>query len=96
MKNRILALTIVLLSLTGCLQKVTEVDGLDRVITVGEFNAQPALRDRILKICANDPGRLRADPNCVNVMQAARTSTAGTGNFPRLDMSLPSSMKEKK
>lgn len=96
MKTRILAMTIVLLSLAGCLQKVTEVPGLDRVVTVGEFNAQPALRDRILKFCANDPGRLRADPNCVNVMQAARTSTAGTGNFPRLDTSLPPSMTGKK
>lgn len=96
MKNRILALATVVLSLAGCLQKVTEVPGLDRVMTVGEFNAQPAVRERVLKFCANDPGRFKADPNCVNVMQAARTSTAGTGNFPRLDMSLPSSMKEKK
>jgi hypothetical protein len=96
MKNQILALTTVVLSLAGCLQKVTEVPGLDRVMTVGEFNAQPALRDRILKFCANDPGKLRGDPNCVNVIQAARTSTFGTGNFPRLDMSPPPSMTGKK
>jgi len=85
MKTRIFAVTIVL-SLAGCLQKVTEVPGLDRVLTAGEFTAQPALRDRVLKFCSNDPGRYRQDPNCVNSLQSARTTSFGSGNFPSLGL----------
>lgn len=96
MKIRFLAMPIVVLSIAGCLQKVTEIPGLDRVMTTSEFTAQPALRDRVLKFCANDPGRYRADPNCVNSQQSARATAFGTGNFPSLDTSLPDSMKGNK
>jgi len=95
MKNRILA-TICFLSLTGCMQKVTQVPGLDRVMTASEFTAQPELRDRVLKFCADDPGRYKTDPNCLNSQQSARVTTSGTGNFPSLDTSPPASMTGKK
>lgn len=98
MKTRILATAIVVLSLTGCLQKVTEVPGLDRVLTTSEFSAQRALRARVLQFCANDPGRYREDPNCVNSLQSARITAAGSGSgyVARIDSSLPDGFKEKK
>lgn len=83
----------IVLSVTGCSQKVTEIAFLDRVMTAAEFQAQPALKDRVLTFCANDPGRYRTDPNCINAGQAFRLASSGTGNFPRLDTSLPPGLK---
>ena len=80
MKNRIL-MAIPLFLLSACVQKVTEVPGLDQVMTSGEFSAQPALRDRVLKFCANDPGRYKTDPNCVNSQQSFRDTIVGSGKF---------------
>jgi hypothetical protein len=96
MKTRILAMATVVLSLAACVQKVTEVPGLDRVLTAGEFSTQRALRDRVLHFCANDPSRYRQDPNCVNSLQSARVTAAGSGQFPRLGASLSEGSKEKK
>lgn len=89
MKKRFFAMTAIVLSLTAYAEPVTKVPGLDRVMTVSEFSAQPALRDRILKFCANDPGRYRQDPNCINAVQSGRITSAGSGKFPRIDSSLP-------
>lgn len=96
MKTRILAMTIVLLAVTACSQKVTEVPGLDRVLTASEFTAQTALRERVLRFCADDPGRYRTDPNCINSQQSLRASLTGSGNFPRLDTTLPTFVTGKK
>lgn len=96
MKTSIFAMATIFISLAGCVQKVTEVPGLDRVLTASEFATQRALRDRVLHFCANDPGRYRQDPNCVNSLQSARISAAGNGPFPSLDASLSHGSKEKK
>lgn len=92
MKTIACAATAAIVLLVGCSQKVTEIPGLDRVMTAAEFQAQPAVQNRVLAFCANDPGRYRADPNCVNASQAFRLASSGTGNFPRLDTSLPPGM----
>lgn len=96
MKTCNFAMTIIFLAVTGCSQKITEVPGLDRVLTVGEFTAQAALQERVLRFCANDPGRFRTDPNCVNSQQAARANLFGSGGIPRLDTTLPTFVTGKK
>jgi hypothetical protein len=95
MKTQILAMTIIL-AVTGCSQKVTEVPGLDRVLTASEFAAQAALRERVLRFCADDPGRYRTDPNCVNSQQSLRANLTGSGKFPPLDTTLPTFVTGKK
>lgn len=52
------------------------------VLTVDDYLKQPDLRRKVFAACANDPGRKRADPNCVNALRAERVASAGTGNFP--------------
>jgi len=63
---------------------VTVVPDLDRVLTVDDFLAQPAVRMKVSAFCSNDPGRTRLDPNCVNVQRADRIAAAGKGDFPRV------------
>ena len=89
MNKLTLAVTVMAAAVLGCTQKVTEIPGLDRVMTATEFNAQPPLRERVLRFCADDPGRYRADPNCVNAAQSIRLASAGNGNFPRVQPKLP-------
>lgn len=79
--------------LVGCSGKPTQIPFLDRVMTVDEFTAQPDVREKVLVLCANDPGRVGTDPNCVNAKQSTRMATSGAGNFPRLDISPPSNAK---
>lgn len=75
--------------LAGCVEKVTQVPFLDKVLTASEFSAQPPLRQRVLVFCADDPGRFRGDPNCVNAQQSARSTMVGNGNFPRVQPAVP-------
>ena len=95
MKTRILAMTIVLLAVAGC-AKSNGSPGLDRVLTASEFTAQATLRERVLRFCADDPGRYRTDPNCINAQQSLRANLTGSGNFPRLDTTLPTFVTGKK
>jgi len=76
--------------LGGCLDKATQVPFLNKILTVEDFTAQPDVRKKVLAFCANDPGELKADPNCINAKQSERMTTSGSGNFPRLDISIPS------
>lgn len=94
MKKLILAA--VTFALVGCAEKVTQVTFLDKVMTASDFTAQVQLRERVLAFCADDPGRLRNDPNCVNAIQSTRLTSAGTGDFPRVRPETPAwAAKEK-
>jgi hypothetical protein len=57
------------------------------VLTVDEFLAQPDLRGRVSALCRNDPGRMGATPNCVNVRRADHIASMGTADTLRLDLS---------
>jgi hypothetical protein len=80
----------VLVALTACSKTdgshiaTTVVPDLDHVLTVDDFLAQPAVRQKVSAFCSNDPGRTRLDPNCVNVQRADRIAAAGKGGFPRV------------
>lgn len=84
-----LMLAALVAALAGCNEKVTEVTFLDKVMTVSDFTAQAQIRERVLAFCADDPGRLRNDPNCVNAQQSVKLTSAGTGNFPRVKPAVP-------
>lgn len=58
-----------------------------RVLTVDEYLAQPALREKVMAACHNDPGRLALTPNCVNVRRADHLASMGTGSGIRIDLS---------
>ena len=88
MKNAF-AIAAVAFTMIGCVEKVTKVPFLDKVLTAGEFSAQLPLRQKVLVFCADDPGRYRADPNCVNAQQSARLTVVGNGNFPRIQPATP-------
>lgn len=84
--KRLIPLLLPLL-LTGCfkVEPQTAVSTVDRVYTVDEFVAQPALRAMVSTICGNDPGQLGQDPNCLNVRRADRIASAGSvANMPRI------------
>lgn len=66
-------------------QVVPELGG--GVLTVDEYLAQPALREKVIAACRNDPGRLRFTPNCVNVYRADHLASVGTGSGVRIDLS---------
>lgn len=84
-----LTLAALVFVLAGCNEKVTEVTFLDKVMTASEYTAQAQLRERVLSFCADDPGRLRNDANCINAAQSAKLTSAGTGNFPRVKPPVP-------
>ena len=89
MKSAVAAVFAASLGLTGCVENVTQVPFLDKVLTASEFTAQQPLRQRVLVFCANDPGRFRGDPNCINAQQSARSTMVGNGNFPRVQPAVP-------
>jgi hypothetical protein len=59
----------------------------DRVLTVDEFVSQPELRNKVSALCRNDPGRMGATPNCVNVRRADHIASMGTSDKLHLDLS---------
>ena len=73
----------------GCSDKQTQIPFLNRVLKADEFTSQSVLRKKVLTFCANDPGLLASDPNCINAKQSLRLSSSGSGDFPRFDTSLP-------
>ena len=46
--------------------------------TVDEYLAKPNLMDAKLRECANNPGGLRDDPDCINVKAAAQQYSVGS------------------
>ena len=68
----------------------------EKVYTVAEFKADPALLKKISADCMNDPGRKMLLPNCINANQAQHLANFGDGNIPRIDTSLPDAFQHKK
>jgi hypothetical protein len=83
-----LCLVLLTTMLTGCSrQPSTSVPKLsDRVFTVDEFLAQPDLRKKVSAVCRNDPGRMGATPNCVNVRGADHIASMGTADSLHINM----------
>jgi len=46
--------------------------------TVEEYRADKTLRQDVFKKCANDPGTLRATPDCINASEAERLESFGS------------------
>jgi hypothetical protein len=46
--------------------------------TVEAYRHDPALREATLAECANDPGGLRAQPDCLNAQRAAQLESRGS------------------
>jgi hypothetical protein len=46
--------------------------------TVDEYLANPQVMSETLEKCANDPGELRNDPDCINVQAAAERKDIGS------------------
>lgn len=58
--------------------------------TVDEYLANPAAMDAKLKECANNPGDLGSDPDCVNVRAAAERKGIGSlRDLPPLGLNPP-------
>jgi hypothetical protein len=58
--------------------------------TVDEYLANPAAMDAKLKECANNPGDLGSDPDCVNVRAAAERKDIGSlRDLPPLGLNPP-------
>lgn len=76
-------------ALVACSANPTMVPFLDRVFLVEEFSAAPAMRERVLTFCGNDPGRTMLDPNCINANQSQHIANVGDGNFPQISTELP-------
>lgn len=92
---RIAAVIAAASALSACVdEKLTKVPDLDRVVTVAEFTKQNQLRKKVVGLCSNDPGTLREDQNCINAMQSERLASVGTGDFPRLNLKLPSELEK--
>ncbi|MCD7984835.1 MAG: EexN family lipoprotein [Desulfovibrio sp.] len=47
------------------------------VKTVQWYNEHPKERAEQLKICANNPGQLKDDPNCINAKQSMLQKSGG-------------------
>lgn len=73
------------LSACGKPDPVASITGVDRVLTVKEYLAQPDLRQKVSAVCSDDPGRTGLNPNCVNVRRADHIAAFGSAtDMPRL------------
>lgn len=54
-------------------------ESMQPVRTVEYYRAHAQEREEALRRCADDPGRLQRDPNCINAKQAA--AVEGIGSF---------------
>lgn len=62
----------VCLLLPGCTEEKKEVK------TVQWYTEHPHERAEQLKICANNPGMLKDDPNCINAKQSMLENSGGS------------------
>ena len=62
----------VYLLLLGCTEENKEVK------TVQWYTEHPQERAEQLKICANNPGQLKNDPNCINAKQSILKNSGGS------------------
>jgi len=59
----------------------------DRATTVAYYREHPDERDAVLKRCADDPGSLGKQPDCVNAREASRLEGVGSlRELPPLDL----------
>jgi hypothetical protein len=66
--NRLILLTLVfMLPAIGFSEDID----LKETRTVSWFEANQSERDRAIKICTDNPGELRDNPNCINAHQAS-------------------------
>lgn len=91
-----LAAVLVTVALVAACSRPTQIPFLNRVMTADEFTAQQDVREKVLAFCGQNPGQYAADPNCLNAQQSFHLTSAGTGNFPSLDTSVPPDTKGKK
>ena len=64
--------TIAVFALTACSRSP------DAALTVPYYRANAAERESMLRVCADDPGKLRTSAPCVNAREAARTEDVGS------------------
>ena len=76
---RLLSLVGVAAALTaagaGCSQQAAPPKA---IYTVDQYLAKPDLMEAKVRECANNPGELRSDPDCVNVKAAAQQYSIGS------------------
>jgi hypothetical protein len=46
--------------------------------TVADYRADKSLRQQTFKQCTNDPGTLKATPDCINALEAERMESYGS------------------
>ncbi|GKG94010.1 hypothetical protein CE91St38_20180 [Desulfovibrionaceae bacterium] len=71
-KYFVLSALAVYLLLLGCTEENKEVK------TVQWYTEHPQERAEQLKICANNPGQLKNDPNCINAKQSILKNSGGS------------------
>ncbi len=71
-KYFVLSALAVCLLLLGCTEENKEVK------TVQWYTEHPQERAEQLKICANNPGQLKNDPNCINAKQSILKNSGGS------------------
>lgn len=64
--------------------------------TVDEYLAKPDIMAAKLHECANNPGELRNDPDCVNVKEAAKRQGVGSyDQLPPVKLSKPGAASDR-
>lgn len=87
-----IAASAVALTLLGCSEQSKAPQA---TYTVDEYLAKPELLAAKLRECANDPGELRNDPDCINVKEAAKRQGVGSyDELPPLKLSKPEASAE--
>jgi len=77
MKNKIVYLFLISLTLTGCFEETPKKE---EVHTVAWFLEHKDVMEDTLKKCTNNPGELFTKPNCINASEA-RSKQARAGKF---------------
>ncbi|WP_299205391.1 EexN family lipoprotein [uncultured Amphritea sp.] len=72
--RKIALMVLVSFALTGCFDKGPDTGPLK---TVDWYKAHDDERQKILKLCSNNPGELEDDANCINALQAERAQSFG-------------------
>ncbi|MBS0422611.1 MAG: EexN family lipoprotein [Proteobacteria bacterium] len=75
LRSIVLVLAAALTAAGGCSQQAAPPRA---KYTVDEYLAKPDLMEAKVRECANNPGELRDDPDCVNVKAAAQQYSVGS------------------
>ena len=74
MKNKIIYLFLISLTLTGCFEEAPKKE---EVHTVDWFMEHQDVMNETLKKCTNNPGELLQTPNCQNAIMAQKKLSIG-------------------